>query len=125
MYLLYYLLGMLIMGAVLIGLAFLMVYLSKQEVAAVYHILTLLIGLLVMLTIGYLWIQSMLDMYSPGYEELLMRLLGIEEGYEEHHWFTIFSIDINYTIVKATITTYMTAGALLGISKGIYGFVKK
>jgi hypothetical protein len=78
-----------------------------------------------MLTIGYLWIQSMLDIYSPGFDELLMRLLGIVEGYEDHHWFTIFSMDINYTIVKATISTYMAAGALLGISKGIYGFVKK
>ncbi len=113
------------MGAALIGLAFFMVYLSKEEAAPYYHILTLIIGVIAMLTLGYLWIQSMVDLYNPGYDELLMKLLGIVEGYEEHHWFTIFSIDVNYTIVKATITTYMTTGGLLGVFKGIYGFAKK
>ena len=113
------------MGAVLIGLALFMVYLSKEKVAAYFHILAFIIGLLAMLTIGYLWIQSMIDIYSPDYDELLMRALGIVEGYEEHIWFTIFSKDINYTIVGATIKTYMAAGGVLGVFKGIYGIIKK
>jgi len=113
------------MGAILIGLAFFMVYLSKEEVAAYYHILVLIIGLLVMLTFGYVWIQSMMDNYNPGYDELLIRLLGIVEGYEEHIWFTILSKDINYSIISATIKTYAAAGGLLGVFKGIIGFVKK
>ena len=54
-----------------------------------------------------------------------MRALGIVEGYEEHIWFTIFSKDINYTIVGATIKTYMAAGGVLGVFKGIYGIIKK
>ena len=125
MYLVFYLLGMTIMGAALVGLALFMVYLSKEKVSPVYHILTLVIGIVALLTLGYSWIQFMVGYYEPGYDELLMKLLGIGEGYEEHIWFTIFSKDINYTIVKATISTYMATGTLLGIFKGIHGYLRK
>ncbi len=125
--LLYILFGIILIACCLFGIVFVLVILSKKEVAIYWLVMILLLSILVIFSLSYSWVWFGLLHFNFERYPLLVRVLGIPLDYSDDIWFTLFNnrVIINYSVLKAGLRSLSiisgTAAVFFGTLKWIKG----
>jgi hypothetical protein len=91
--------GAILISIILLLFAFTMVWLSNSDVNKIWLIPVFLFYFGLLLTVDYLWILTIID-YGLLDEQFLNRIFGIPMDYQDHIWFSLGGIEVNFSIFR-------------------------
>jgi hypothetical protein len=91
--------GAILISIILLLFAFTMVWLSNSDVNKIWLIPVFLFYFGLLLTVDYLWILTIID-YGLLEDQFLNSIFGLPMDYQEHIWFSLGGIEVNYSIFR-------------------------